>query len=69
MLVLVGDRKIAALKYADDLVLCSVTSDGLQAGVNALHEFCMINYLTVNNTAKGKVMYIFQERVKENCKL
>ena len=53
--VLVGDRKTSVLKYADDLVLCSVTSDGLQAGLNALHEFCMINPLTVN-TAKGKVM-------------
>ena len=55
--MLVGDHKISVLKYADDLVLCSVTSDGLQAGVNALHEFCMINHLTVN-TAKSKVMYI-----------
>ena len=55
--VFVGDRKISVLKYADDLVLCSVTSDGLQAGVNALQEFCMINNLTVN-TAKSKVMYI-----------
>ena len=41
---------------ADDLVLCSVTSDGLQAGMNALREFCMINHLAVN-TAKSKVMY------------
>ena len=41
--VLVGDHKIAVLKYADDLVLCSVTSDSLQAGVNALHDFFMIN--------------------------
>ena len=40
--VLVVDRKISVLKYADDLVLCCVTSDGLHAGVNALHEFCMI---------------------------
>ena len=55
--VLVGDRKISVLKYVDDLVLCSVTSDGLQAGVNAHQEFCTINHLTVN-TAKSKVMYI-----------
>ena len=55
--VLVGEREISVLKYADDLVLCSVTSDGLQAGVNALHKFWMINHLTVN-TAKSKVMYI-----------
>ena len=61
---LVGDRKISVLKYADDLVLCSVTNDGLQAGVNALHKFCMINHLTVN-TAKSKVMYI-SRRSKRN---
>ena len=41
MLVLVGDRKIVVLKYADDLVLCSVTSDGLQAGVNTLF-YCLL---------------------------
>ena len=50
--VLVGDRKISVLKYADDVVLCSVTGDGLQAGVNALHEFCMINHLTVKTAKK-----------------
>ena len=57
MCVLVGDRKISVLKYADDLVLCSLASDGLHAGVNALHDFGMINHLTVN-TVKSKVMYI-----------
>ena len=51
--VLVEDRKISVLKYAYDLVLCLVTSDGLQACVNVLREFCMINHLTVN-TAKVK---------------
>ena len=61
--VLIGDRKISVLKWADDVVLCSVTSDGLQDGVNALHEFCMINHLTVN-TAKSKVMYILRKSIK-----
>ena len=28
--VLARNRKLSVLKYADDLVLCSVTSDGLQ---------------------------------------
>ena len=57
--VFVGDRKICTLKYADDLVLCSVTRDGLQARVNALYEFCMINHLAVNTaTRRSKVMYI-----------
>ena len=62
--VFVGDRKISVLKYADNLVLCSVTSHGLQAEVNALHKFCMINHLTVN-TAKSKVMYI-SKKIKRN---
>ena len=33
--VIVGNRKISVLKYANNLVLCSVTSDGLQLGMNA----------------------------------
>ena len=48
--VLAGNRKLSVLKYADDLVLCSVTSDGLQLGMNALHEFCVSNNLTVNTS-------------------
>ena len=54
--VLARNRKLSVLKYADDLVLCSVTSDGLQLGMNALHEFCVSNNLTVN-TSKSK-MYV-----------
>ena len=46
--VLAGNRKLSVLKYADDLVLCSVTSDGVQLGMNALHKFCVSNNLTVN---------------------
>ena len=42
-----GDRKISVLKYADDLVLCAKTSEGLQAGLNALYEFCTTNSLTL----------------------
>ena len=55
--VLAGNRKLSVLKYADDLVLCSVTSDGLQLGMNALHEFFVSNNLTVN-TLKRKAMYV-----------
>ena len=54
--VLAGNRKLSVLKYADDLVLCSVTSDGLQLGMNALHKFCVSNNLTVN-TSNSKAMY------------
>ena len=55
--MLVRDCIISVPKYTNDLVLCSVTSEGLQAGVNALHKVCMINNLTVN-TAKSKAMYV-----------
>ena len=33
--VFIGNHKISVPKYADDLVLCTVTSDGLQLGMNA----------------------------------
>ena len=52
----VVNHKIFLLKNADDLVLCSVTSDGLQLGMNALHGFCVGNNLTVN-TSTSKAMY------------
>ena len=55
--VFVRNHKISVLKNADDLVLCSVTSNGLQLGINTLHEFCVSNNLTVN-TSKSKAMYI-----------
>ena len=55
--VLVGNHKISVLKYADDLVLCSVTSNGLQLGMNALHGFCVSNNPTVN-ISKSKAMYV-----------
>ena len=54
--VFLGNHKISVLKYANDLVLCSVTSDGLQLEMNAWHGFCVSNSLTVN-TSKGKAMY------------
>ena len=59
-----GDRKISVLKYADDLVLCAKTSVGLQAGLNALYEFCTTNSLTVN-TEKSKVMYVSSKKSKK----
>ena len=59
-----GDRKITVLKYADDLVLCAKTSEGLQAGLNALYEFCTTNSLTVN-TEKSKEMYVSSKKSKK----
>ena len=50
-----GDRKISVLKYTDELVLCAKTSEGLQAGLNALYGICKTNSLKVN-TEKSKVI-------------
>ena len=36
------------LKYANDLVLFAKNAESLQLGLNALHQFCKINRLTVN---------------------
>ena len=59
-----GDRKITVLKYADALVLCAKTSEGLQAALNALYEFCTTNSLTVN-TEKSKEMYVSSKKSKK----
>ena len=58
-----GDRKVSVLKYADVLVLCAKTSEGLQVGLNALYEFCTTNSLKVN-TVKSKVMYLSSKKSK-----
>ena len=54
--ILLGNAKITVLKYADDLVLFSKSAESLQLGLNALHQFCKINKLTVN-CDKSKVMH------------
>ena len=54
--VLLGNTKITVLKYADDLVLFAKSAESLQLGLNALHQFCKINKLTVN-CDKSKVMH------------
>ena len=59
--LMLGDRKISVLKYADDLVLCAKTSEGLPAGLNALYEFCTTNSLKVN-TEKNKVVYVSSKK-------
>ena len=50
--------KVASLSFADDLVILSNTSEGLQNSLNKLEQYCYDWQLTVN-TKKTKVM-IFQ---------
>ena len=47
--------KIFLLMYADDIVLFSETEDGLQSGLNVLHDYCQKWKLTVN-TQKTKIV-------------
>ena len=54
--VILGNTKITVLKYADDLVLFDKSAEFLELGLNALHQFCKINKLTVN-CDKIKVMH------------
>ena len=54
--VLLENTKITMMNYADDLVVFTKSGESLQLGLNALHQFCKINKLTVN-CDKSKVMH------------
>ena len=49
------DMKILLLFYADDVVIFSESAQGLQSGINSLHEYCNRWKLKLN-TEKSKVM-------------
>lgn len=51
----IGMLKLFLLLYADDIVIFSNTSDGLQKGLDVLAEYCDWWKLTVN-TEQTKVM-------------
>ncbi len=51
----IGDKEISCLMYADDVVLLSVTQEGLQNSINALYSYCHTWRLKVN-IAKTKVI-------------
>ena len=55
--VTMNGKKISLLIYADDLVLISRNSDGLQKGLGALKLFCESRQLIVN-TEKRKYMLV-----------
>ena len=52
---MLGDKYIHCLMYADDLVLLSLSADGLQRKLNNLHTYCEEWALTIN-TKKTQVM-------------
>ena len=53
--VMLNNLQINCLMYADDIVLLSTTSSGLQEKLNNLHKFCEDWCLEVNVT-KTKVL-------------
>ena len=59
--VTMNGKKISLLIYADDLVLISRSSDGLQKGLDALELFCESRQLIVN-TEKSKYMLVTKKR-------
>ena len=61
MRVTMNGKRISLLIYADDLVLISRGSDGLQKGLDALKLFCESRQLIVN-TAKRKYMSVTKKR-------
>ena len=64
--VFINSRAIHCLMYADDLVLLSTSSSGLQAKIDILNEFCEDWCLTVN-TQKTKVMIFNKAGRLINC--
>ena len=59
--VTMNGKKISLLIYADDLVLISRSSDGLQKGLDALELFCESRHLIVN-TENSKYMLVTKKR-------
>ena len=59
--VLLENTKITMMNYADDLVVFTKSGESLQLGLNALHQFCKINKLTVN-CDKSKVMHFIENK-------
>ena len=53
--IYLGNTKVNALMYADDLILLSETKEGLQNLINKVNDFCTERKLSIN-TKKTKVM-------------
>ena len=56
----IGMLKLYLLLYADDIVIFSNTSEGLQKGLDILSDYCQKWKLTVN-IDKTKVMGVFYQ--------
>ena len=63
----VFDVLIKLLMYADDMVLFSETKEGLQEGLNNLHDYCSAWGLTLNATKTKVVVFRKGGRLSRNC--
>ncbi len=57
----IDTTSVGCMFYADDLVLLSESRDGLQTGLDALHNYCQKWHLSVNQS-KTKVMIVQKNR-------
>ena len=55
---------IGCLAYADDLLICSESKNGLQEGLNRLSEYCKKWCLTIN-VKKSKIMLFHKAKRKD----
>ena len=60
--VYINGVKVSVIMYADDLVLIAKNRHGLQLGMNALHNYCVQNDLTVN-TLKSQLMQVSRRKI------
>ena len=52
----IGDEKVCILMYADDVVLLARSEDELQVLLNALHDWCTVNAMSIN-VSKSNVVH------------
>ena len=56
--------KLFVLLYADDSIILSENERDLQLSLNAVHEYCVINKLSVN-TSKTKIVVFSRRKVRK----
>ena len=59
--VVLGDMSLNSLSWADDLMLISTTTEGLQECLNKLYTYCLKWGLEVN-VEKTKTMVLYQKK-------
>ena len=64
----IGLLKLFLLLYADDIVIFSESSDGLQKGLDILHQYCIRWKLTVNPSKSKIVIFRKGGRLPQNLR-